>query len=150
MANRGRGFSYAKGPYREHWGKPASAFSAGNVLEYNSSSSLSAANLTLANDFIGVALTDSDKSDSKGRVPFVLIQPNTEFWAHVATNVTSTYTEGSSYDFIADGGNHILQSSATTARVVIAPGGGLANIDQSSESRVRVFFLGAGTELEWI
>lgn len=150
MANRGRGFSYARGPRQEHWGKPASAFSAGNVLEFDSSSSLSAVNLTLANDFVGVAITDSDKSDSAGRVPYTVILPGTIFWAHTATNVTSTYTEGSSYDFIANGGNHIVQSSATTARVVIAPGGNQANIDQSDESRVQVYFLGAGTEMEFL
>ena len=150
MANRGRGFSYAGGPFREVWGKPASAFSAGNVLEFNSSSSLSAANLTLANDFVGVAITDSDKSDVNGRVPYVLLQTGTRFWAHTATNVTSTYTEGSGWDFILSGGNHIVQSSATTVRVVVSPSGNQANIDQSNESRIQVYFLGSGTELEYI
>lgn len=150
MANRGRGFSYAAGPYREGWGKPASAFSAGNVLEYTSTSSLSAVNLTLANDFVGIALTDSDKSDANGRVPFVYVQPNTEFWATTATNVASTYTEGSGWDFILSGGNHVLHSSATTVRVIIAPNGNQANIDQSDQSRVRVFFLGSGAELEFV
>jgi hypothetical protein len=150
MANRGNGFSYAKGPYQVHWGIPASAFSAGNVLQYDSSSSLSAVNLTLANDFVGVAITDSDKSDSNGRVPFVTLLPNTVFWAHTATDVTSTYTEGSGWDFIASGGNHVIDSSATTVRVIIAPGGNQANIDQSDESRVQVYFLGSGTELEFV
>lgn len=150
MANRGRGFSYAGGPYRETWGKPASAFSAGNVLEFNSSSSLSAANLTLANKYVGVALTDSDKSDSQGRVPYVVILPNTRFWAKTAADVASTYTEGSSWDFIASGGNHILQSSATTARFTIEPGGNQANIDQSVESRVRGYFIGSGAEMEYL
>ncbi len=149
MANRGKGFSYAAGPYREVMLPVASAFSAGNVVELTSVSSISGTNLTLANEFAAVAITDSDKSLG-GQVPCVLIQTGTEFWASTATNVASTYTVGSSWDFIASGGNHILHSSATTARVVIAPGGNQANIDQSDESRVKVFFLGSGAELDFI
>lgn len=150
MANRGQGFSYARGPRKETVIKPASAFSAGNVLELTSASSASATNLTLANKFFAIAQTDSDKSDPFGQVPVDVILPGTIYWAQTATNVTSTYTVGSRWDFIASGGNHIVQSSATTVRLVVAEGGAQGDIDQSDESRIQVRFLGSGAELAHI
>jgi hypothetical protein len=134
-------FWHAYGPYEMGEGIPASAFSKGDILTYNSSSSLSRANNTATNDDIaGIATADSTQSIGD-KVTFVKVNSDTVFWADV--NAGSAQTRGalSSLSYTAAVGHAVLSTGTAGNRVIIERGP--ANIPQQSvQSRVLVRFIG--------
>lgn len=73
-------FWHAYGPYEMGEGKPASAFSKGDILVYTSASSLSRADNTATGtgDIAGVATADSTQS-VRDLVTFVKVNADTVF-----------------------------------------------------------------------
>lgn len=72
---------YAGGPMEIEHGKPASAFSKGDLLQFDSGSSLSFADARFAAGTIiaGVALSSSIESVAD-KVPYIVAKPETRFW----------------------------------------------------------------------
>lgn len=113
------GLIYAFGPADIDEGVPASAFSRGDLLVFDSSSSLSKADVTVNGYVIaGVALADSNKS-FRDQVPYILAGDSTVFWSNVTAGV-SNLTAGALVDFDLDGASHpTLASSGNTARAIV-------------------------------
>lgn len=90
--------SYAWGVEELSAGKPASAFSKGDILVYTSASSLSrmpepaVVSLKIA----GVALADSTQSVNN-KVGYIKVNPNTVFWSDATPG--STFTRGAAINF---------------------------------------------------
>jgi hypothetical protein len=109
---------YAYGPYRIRNIRPKSAFSRGDVVQYDSASSLSYANpLIGTSEYAGVALSSSTES-YRSKVPYVVIQPGTGFWTTIA--VGSAVSEGFPYDLVPVSGDWEIATSSTTPRVVVS------------------------------
>jgi hypothetical protein len=145
-------FTYASGTYQTVEGKPASAFTRGDLLTLTSGSSLSRINelMVSGNDIIGVALANSSQSVNN-LVPVLVPNPDTTFWASFHTATTSLVTMGLELDVsygLPNGGQYVT-TSATSARVVIVRGnGGDQAVDQSIESRVLVRLISNAGNLE--
>lgn len=131
------GFWYASGGYSVEQGKPASAFSKGDLLMLNSSSSWSRVPSVASgidNDIAGVALCDSTQS-IEDRVPVLIPEDDTLFWASLSTALSSA-TVGSSADLFFDATDnnryYVDPGSSNTARAVIVRG--TVEVDQSVQS----------------
>ena len=117
------GLHYAYGPADMEEAIPSSAFSKGDVLIYDSNSSISGypalATTATTVQFAGIAASDSHQSFAN-RVSFFKAGPNTVFWS-VMTAGGSQMTAGEDKDLGVDGnGRPVLVDTAVTARVTIA------------------------------
>ena len=138
-------FRYAGGPKRETTAKPASAFTAGDLLCLTSASSLSAMPGKLDLDIAGVAIADSTQS-LDNQVPYVLALPGTLFWADIYAG--SSHTEGGEYSIDMPASK--VTTSATSVRFVVAPRGSIPTVIESGISRVLGYFLTSGSESEYV
>lgn len=127
---------YASGPYRTAEAVPVSAFSQGDLLCYNSASSLSrmGVNFPSGLDIAGVALSSSTASIAN-KCLYLLPDPGTIFWSECTTG--SQFTPGYDADFEYTSSRFMVSTSATTARCVIEPPGS-ADINSSTQSRVLI------------
>jgi hypothetical protein len=135
------GLWYASGPYEMDEAIPSSAFSEGDVLVYDSNSSLSQWDITEgAGDIVGVAATDSLNSFND-KCSYVKALPLTVFWS-IAT-AGSAFTAGEEVDVDVDAaGRPVLVTSANTARFVVELNTALLDdVAPSTQSRQRVRFL---------
>ena len=138
-------FWYAGGDYTAEQGIPASAFSKGDLLMLNSSSSLSrvpsVATGIHGDDVVGIALADSTQS-IRNRVSYIVPQPDTLFWASLSTNESSV-TPGTECDLFFDATDqnryYVEPGSSNSAKVVIVRG--TADVDQSVQSKALVKFI---------
>jgi hypothetical protein len=120
-----QGLTYASGTLTILRGKPASAFSKGDILMLDSTSSLSRIAETFASgvDIAGVADADSNQSISN-EVPYIVPESDTIFRASLATNA-SAVTPGVECDLLhslANGRAYVQPSSANSVRFVITRG----------------------------
>jgi hypothetical protein len=138
-------FTHASGPVIRAEFKPASAFTRGDLLCFNSSSSVSRINELMASgdDIVGVAAANSTQSIN-GKVVVEIPMPGSQWYASTHTATSSAMTPGQPFDVsyaLANGGQYVT-TSATSARVVIVKGTiGTEALDQSVESRVLVQFI---------
>lgn len=143
------GFRYAKGKALLDAGIPSSAFSRGDLLMLTSTSSLSRVNpyaVAAGAEVYGIALADSiDSIDNK--VGVLIPGPDCEFW--VPTNAGSTLTKGanSGVSFIVATGRYQAESGGTAVVVVTA---GVADVDQSTTSKVRARVKSSGALVDLI
>lgn len=137
------GFTHARGPGKQAEGIPASNFSEGDVLVYDSNSSLSRApvlNIT-ATELAGIARADSDNSVND-LVTYTRPTDEDVFFSELtATTVGSDVTKGQTLDLQEDSeGRHYSANSGTTNVMVVEEGTGDV-LGQSNESRVLTRFL---------
>lgn len=136
-------FWYAGGPCETLHAKPASAFSKGDLLMLDSTSSVSRVNVLLASgvDWVGIALGDSNQS-ILGNVPYLRVDERTELWCSLATNLTSHVTPGVEADILfstANNRQYFDPASANSVRAVCVRGtAGPLSVDQSVQSKVLV------------
>lgn len=134
------GFWYASGPKRCVETIAGSAFSKGDLLTLDSSSSLSRLNPYAAatGSLYAVATTDSDSSVNN-RVGAIVIQPTTYFWAAVTAGSAVTTGEDSGVSF-ATGltGRYEVDASLTSALISVIEG--TDRLDQSVQSKAIVQF----------
>ena len=142
------GFWYASGPYRTAEIKAASAFSQGDILTLDSTSSLSLLNPYASTTATQYAIALSDSTNSINGVCAVLeIQPQTRFWSRTTSGVTLIRGEESGISFVATKpGRMWVDESSTTPIVVVH--NGTAEVDQSVQSKVIVSFKYADSELD--
>ena len=129
----------AEGPVYIREGKPASAFSRGDILVLNSSSSLSRLpHLATTIDIVGVALADSVDS-IRGKVTYAIPHADTVWWSSATPG--STYTRGANVNFNEDADGHLIANGSTgTVRAVVVKG--VADVEQpSGESRIQIQFI---------
>lgn len=144
------GLRYAGGPYRESTAIASSAFSKGDVLMFDSASSLSRANelFTSGVTIVGVALADSTESrPGDQEVPYILVQDNTYFYSDCTPG--TEFQAGDLRDLEYDATNRFrVATSTNTVRVKIAPRGGTQDVQgQSDKSTVAVYFVpGSGAD----
>lgn len=143
------GVIYAHGPCRVSTGIPASAFSKGAILMYDSNSSLSQIPTSSASvgalpngAVIGVAMADSTAS-LDNLVPYVVADRDTVFWSDATTG--SQYTAGESLDVEYHFPYFYVTTSVITPMFRIVPRGGSKEMDgiggsNSQMSRVLVKF----------
>lgn len=132
------GFWYASGGYSTDKAIPASAFSKGDLLQYDSNSSLSRLNekFPAAADIAGIALADSTQSIDD-HVTYLIPESDTHFWASLISNHASDVTPGQESDVkfdTADGRYHLDPGSTNSVRAVVVRGTDV--VDQSVRSKV--------------
>lgn len=124
---------------------PASAFSKGDLLVFDSNSSLSriawteAAGMATGADIAGVAASDSiDSIDDQ--VPYYLPGPQTIWWASLDSASGDALRPGTETDVnfdVAEGRYYVDPASSNTVRAVIVRGAdGVGSVDQSVQSKV--------------
>lgn len=136
------GLRYSRGPFQTLEGEPVSNFSKGDLLQYDSNSSLSGMNMEFPSgaDIAGVALADSDDSiaqaDGVNRVPYIVPKSDTYFLSESTAN--STFTAGRETDFDVDAdGRPVVHTSGNSVRAVVAKG--TQDVQgQSTQSRVEI------------
>ena len=143
-----QGLWYASGPQRYAEVIAASAFSKGDILCLDSSSSLSRLNPYAAGTGTQYAIACSDSTNSiNGKCSVLEIHPDVRFWSRTTSGVTLIRGEGSGVSFVAASpGRYYVDESTTTSIVVVT--NGTAEVDQSVESKVIVAFKYAGAELD--
>lgn len=121
------GLRYSRGPFQTREEEPSSKFSKGDLLQYDSNSSLSRVNelFTSATTIAGVALADSQDSiaqaDGVNRVPYLIPQSDTYFLS-IAT-AANTLDTGDDVDFDVDGGGRpVVVDSQNSVRAVVVRG----------------------------
>lgn len=143
------GFWYANHPYDTGSGVAASAFSKGDLLVLDSTSSLSRAEPASAASIVGIALADSVNSLARadsGPPESVYLVPGEDdnLWASLATDI-SDVTPGVQADVLFATANNryfVDPSSSNTPRVVVVRGtAGPLAVDQSIQSKVLVRLL---------
>jgi hypothetical protein len=141
------GFWYASGPKRMDERIPGSAFSKGDILTLNSSSSFSRLNPYATETATVYAIACADSIDSiNDKVPAVVVQPTTYFWGAVTAGSALTTGENSGVSFDTGlTGRYEVDASTTTLRVVVVEG--TDRIDQSVQSKAIVQFKSAAGEL---
>lgn len=138
-----QGFNYAGGKeYDTFMAKPASAFSKGDILMLDSTSSVSriAELYPSGTDIFGIALCDSNQSISN-LVPVLLPTPDMEFLASTNSATGSGLTPGVECDisYAVANGRSYVDTSANSVRAVIVRGTvGAMALDQSVHSQVLV------------
>lgn len=142
MANTG--LRYSRGPFQTLEAEPSSTFSKGDLVMYDSNSSISGMDMRFPSgeDIAGVALADSvdsiAKADGINYVPFLAPKSDTYFLSDATTG--SRFTAGTECDIGVDSDGRpvvVSPSSATTARAVIQRG--TDNVQgQSTSSRVEI------------
>jgi hypothetical protein len=112
---------YAGGPREIEHGKPASAFSRGDLLMFNSGSSISQCdNLFVAGGIIaGVALSMSTESVAD-KVPYIVAKPDTRFWVQAAPDVAGAAQRGNVSDLsiMATDGWELVSSTKSAIALV--------------------------------
>lgn len=95
---------YAGGDCEIRHGKPASAFSKGDLIVFNSGSSLSYADVLFAAGTIiaGVALSSSTESYND-LVPYIVAKPETRFWISATAAAAQAAQRGTTSDLSAAG-----------------------------------------------
>ena len=148
-----QGFTYAYGNSQTVEAIPASAFSKGDVLMLDSTSSVSRINATFASgvDIYGVA--ESNSNDSVNNKVLVRIPGADCVWlASLSTVLTSQVTPGVEADILfgtPNGREYVDPSSANSVRVAVVRGtAGPAALDQSVHSQVLVSFIYNAGNLE--
>lgn len=135
------GFRHARGFSISDEGIAASAFSRGDLLMYDSNSSLSRADTLFpaGADIAGVAKADSTDSIND-LVPYEKPQADSVYWSRITNAVSSDLTKGQELDVEVDGnGRHYVNDSTNSARLVVEQG--TQDIDQSDLSRALVKFI---------
>lgn len=122
-----KGLRYSRGPFQTREAEPASAFSAGDILQYDSNSSLSGIDTSYPSgtDIAGVALSASADSigwaDGVTRVPYIVPQADTYFLSECTP--ASQFTAGQEVDFDVDGnGRPVVVTSQNSVRAVVIRG----------------------------
>lgn len=138
------GFTHARGPGKQAEGIASSAFSEGDVLIYDSSSSLSRADVSAisgTNEIAGIARADSTDSVND-LVTYTRPTDEDVFFSEMtAPFVGSDVTKGVKLDLDTDGnGRSYVSRSGNTDHVVVVEGTGDV-LGQSNQSRVMVRFL---------
>jgi hypothetical protein len=137
-----QGFTYFGGPTGDVLpAKPASAFSKGDLLMLDSTSSVSrfAELAPSGTDILGIALSDSNQSIG-GEVMVLVPDADTLFLVSLATNCSSAVTPGCELDTlyaVANGRCYATNASANSVRVVAVRGtAGPQALDQSTHSQI--------------
>ena len=132
-------FIHARGPKRESTAIPSSAFSKGDLLQYNSNSSLSRMAYPIATDglLVGVALASSLES-LNDQVPFALAVPGSVWLSTVTTG--TQLTAGDKRDVEYTGAVFRVTTSTDTPIVTISADGASDAMIGSNDSRVMVEF----------
>lgn len=128
------GLWYARGTYKTRTAVAASAFSKGDLLMYDSSSSLSRWDVRFPSGakIAGVALADSLDSFTDNKVPYIVPDADTVFWSRVTP--TSAFTPGLEVDLVPDAaGRPVADTSSNSARFVFEEIGNSLP-DQSTQS----------------
>lgn len=138
-------FTYAKGPYQSMTAIPSSAFSKGDLLQFNANSSLSRlrdpnASATAA-AIVGVAEASSLES-LNDQVPYTLALEGTIFLA--SCDSTSQFTPGEKLDVDYTDSfpdtRFVVASSTNSPQVIIHAAGGSEELIDSARSVVLVKF----------
>lgn len=139
------GLHYAEGTFEMRVGKPASAFSKGDLLVLNSSSSLSRiAIIETGADIVGVAACSSLQSVDN-LCTYLVPGFDTIFWS--ACTPGSTFTRGANVNYNDDAaGRPVANASTGTVRAVCHKGVGDVGT-QSVESRIQVRLISNGGAL---
>lgn len=141
------GFWHASGPVNYREIITASAFSKGDLLTLDSSSSLSRLNPYAATTATQYAVACSDSTNSiNNRCTVAEILPTSRWWSRTTSGVTLIRGEESGVSFVAANARYYVDESTTTSIVVIDHG--TAEVDQSVESKVIVRFKYADSELD--
>lgn len=142
------GFWHASGPVRYREIIAASAFSKGDLLTLDSTSSLSRLNPYAAATATQYAIATSDSTNSiNNKCVVAEILPGSNWWSRTTSGVTLIRGEESGVSFLATApGRYWLDESSTTPIVVVDFG--TAEVDQSVESKVIVRFKYADSELD--
>lgn len=142
------GFWYAYGERHMEEIIAGSAFSKGDILALDSSSSLSRLNPYAAAAGTIYAIANSDSTNSiNNKCVVTEIRPTTAFWSATTSGVTLIRGENSgvSFDATAPGRYWVDESTATNVVVIDK---GTAEVDQSDQSKVIVRFRYAAGELD--
>lgn len=143
-----QGLWYASGDYITDERKPASAFSKGDLLALNSSSSLSRLNpyAIAAGTIFGVATCDSTQS-IRDLCTVLIPGPSTLFWSATTAGVSLEAGDESALSFVAASPyRQFADDSSTTPSVVVVKGA--AEVDQSRVSKLLVRLKYADSELD--
>ena len=130
------GVSYIAGPRIVREAIPSSAFSEGDLLIYDSNSSLSRMPAGSLAPLAGVALSASTASYAN-KVPYIIPQGNTIFFSRCTTG--SQFTAGESVAFQYSAGQFVSRESTTHFRAAVLRG--TADISQSVVSGIHIQFL---------
>ena len=134
------GLWYARGPEVVRAAKPASAFSKGDLLVFDSSSSLSRAPILVGDIAIaGVANSDS-LSSFNNEIPYTVADPRTVFWS-ISSTVGSALTPGRELDFVEDNAGRPYVNDSELTSMVLVEEIEAEGPDPSVQSRVLVRFL---------
>jgi uncharacterized protein YaiE (UPF0345 family) len=128
----------AEGPVYIREGKPASAFSRGDLLCLTSASSLSKVPALFGIDIVGVALADSTKS-VQGKVTYAIPNADTIFWS--TTTPGSAYTRGANVNFNVDAAAHQIANASSGTVLAVCVKGNADVPNQSVESRIQIQFI---------
>lgn len=128
---------YAQGPVRETTGIPSSAFSRGDLVMFDSASSLSRVPAEYSSaSIVGVAMASSLESIDD-QVPYIAVAHGTTLWSDATTG--SQFTRGELLDFEYTGANFFVTTSANTPIALIDPFGASDDVIDSNTSRVRIY-----------
>lgn len=147
------GLTYAHGPGRFTEGIPSSAFSKGDILMFDSASSLSRIPTSSASVgalagglVVGVAMASSLQSyDNK--VPYVVADRDTVFLSDAT--VGSQFTAGESLDVEYTGANFYLTTSAISPMLRVVPRGGSVEMNTINSQKSLAFVKFDETQLQF-
>lgn len=139
------GVRYAYGTRVIRAAIPSSAFSEGDILMYDSNSSLSRIPATFASgvDIAGVALSASTAS-YQNKVSYIIPMFDTVFMSECT--IGSQFTAGEEHDFEYTSARFMLSSSTNSVRAVVLRG--TADISQSQRSQCLIQFISNAGNLE--